>query len=126
VPEPGGLGVHLTIDLAGRARFGPDVEWLDIEDESQIDYSVNPARAAKFYEAIRRYWPNLRDGELVPDYSGVRPKIVPRNEPDSDFAIHDSSVHGARGVVALYGIESPGLTSAMAIGDHVAAIVNRL
>ena len=123
VPEPGGLGVHLTLDLAGRARFGPDVEWLDTNDEAEIDYAVDPARAERFTAAIRRYWPGLQDGELVPDYSGVRPKIVRAGEPDADFMIHDERVHGVNGLVALYGVESPGLTSALAIGEHVAALV---
>jgi L-2-hydroxyglutarate oxidase LhgO len=125
VPEPGGLGVHLTLDMAGRARFGPDVEWLEVADEREIDYSVDPLRAERFYGAIRRYWPELRDGDLVPDYSGVRPKIVKAGEPDADFAIHDERDHGVRGLVALYGIESPGLTSAFAIGDHVTGLVMR-
>ncbi len=89
-----------------------------------IDYSVDPQRGAGFYAAIRRYWPNLRDGDLAPDYSGVRPKIAPAGAPDADFAIHDASIHGARGVVALYGIESPGLTSALAIANHVANMLS--
>lgn len=120
VPEPGGLGTHLTLDLAGRARFGPDVEWLDVADERDIDYTVDPRRAEAFYAAIRRYWPGLRDGELAPDYSGVRPKIVGPGAPDADFAIHDARAHGVEGLVALYGIESPGLTGALAIGDAIA------
>ena len=124
VPEPGGLGVHLTLDMSGRARFGPDVEWLDVTDDRLIDYAVEPARADNFYAAIRRYWPGLRDGDLIADYSGVRPKIAGPGEPDADFAIHDEGAHGVRGLVALYGVESPGLTSAFAIADHVAHLVN--
>lgn len=120
VPEPGGLGTHLTLDLAGRARFGPDVEWLAIEDESAIDYAVDLGRGAKFYAAIRRYWPDLRDGDLAADYSGVRPKIVAPGTSDADFTIHDRTVHGIEGLVALYGIESPGLTASLAIADLVA------
>ena len=120
VPEPGGLGTHLTLDMAGRARFGPDVEWLATDDERTIDYRVDPARSEKFYGAIRRYWPGLRDGELTPDYSGVRPKLSGRGEPDADFLIQDAEIHGVPGLVALYGIESPGLTSSLAIADHVA------
>jgi len=122
-PEPGGLGTHLTIDLGGRARFGPDVEWLDTQDDLAIDYAVDPARADKFYRAIRRYWPGLRDGELLPDYSGVRPKIVPQGTAEADFMIQGQDVHGVRGLVALYGIESPGLTSALAIAARVADLV---
>lgn len=123
VPEPGGLGVHLTLDLAGRARFGPDVEWLDIADESAIDYAVDPARAKRFHGAIRKYWPGLRDGELVPDYSGVRPKIAGPGAPDADFTILGPADHGLNGLTCLFGIESPGLTSALAIAGHVAQMV---
>lgn len=111
-PVAGGLGIHLTLDLAGRGRFGPDVQW--IEDE---DYSVDPARGALFYDAIRRYWPGLPDGALAPDYAGIRPKLAPTGNPD--FRIDGRDVHGLRGHVGLYGIESPGLTSALAIADMV-------
>src|SRR5690606_10205750 len=104
VPVPGGLGTHVTIDLAGRARFGPDVEWVEARD-----YRVDPARAASFYAAIRRYWPDLPDGALQPDYAGIRPKIVGPGEPAADFAIHGPRDHGIAGLVNLYGIESPGL-----------------
>ncbi|WP_150526228.1 NAD(P)/FAD-dependent oxidoreductase [Roseibium sediminis] len=114
VPEPGGLGVHLTLDLQHQARFGPDVEWV-----TDFAYEVDPARGNKFYAAIRQYWPDLADGSLVPDYSGIRPKIVAAGEPAADFRIDGPAVHGHVGLVALYGIESPGLTSALAIGDHV-------
>ena len=122
-PEPGGLGVHLTLDLAGRARFGPDVEWLDITEESAINYRVDPARAQRFYGAIRRYWPALRDGDLVPDYSGVRPKIAAAGTHDADFTILGVDQHGVPGLTALLGIESPGLTSSLAIGDFVAELI---
>ena len=115
VPEPGGLGVHLTLDLAGQARFGPDVEWVD-----EIDYRVDPARAERFYPAIRRYWPALPDGALTPGYSGIRPKIVPPAVAAQDFLIQGAPAHGVRGLINLFGIESPGLTAALAIADHVA------
>jgi L-2-hydroxyglutarate oxidase LhgO len=118
VPEPGGLGVHLTLDLGGQARFGPDVEWIDT-----IDYAVDPARAERFYPAIRRYWPGLPDGALMPSYSGIRPKIVPPAVAVQDFVIQGESDHGLKGLVNLFGIESPGLTSSLAIADHVAAMV---
>jgi L-2-hydroxyglutarate oxidase LhgO len=124
-PEPGGLGVHLTLDLSGRAKFGPDVEWLDIADESAIDYRVAPARAEKFYAAIRRYWPGLADGDLVPDYSGVRPKIAAAGTHDADFMILDETSHRVLGLIALLGIESPGLTSSLAIGADVAQRIAR-
>ncbi|WPO41433.1 NAD(P)/FAD-dependent oxidoreductase [Tardiphaga sp. 42S5] len=115
VPEPGGLGVHLTLDLAGQARFGPDVEWVD-----HIDYTVDPARGERFYPAIRRYWPSLPDGALMPSYSGMRPKIVPPAVAVQDFMIQGAQTHGVPGLINLFGIESPGLTSSLAIADYVA------
>jgi L-2-hydroxyglutarate oxidase LhgO len=114
VPEPGGLGVHLTLDMAGQARFGPDVEWVD-----SIDYAVDPARAERFYPAIRRYWPTLPDGALMPSYSGMRPKIVPPAVAVQDFLIQGPRDHGIGGLINLFGIESPGLTSSLAIADYV-------
>src|SRR6202521_1021058 len=114
VPEPGGLGVHLTLDMAGQARFGPDVEWIDA-----IDYAVDPARVERFYPAIRRYWPTLPDGALMPSYSGIRPKIVPPAVAVQDFLIQGPKDHGIDGLINLFGIESPGLTSSLAIADHV-------
>ena len=114
VPVPGGLGTHLTLDLAGQARFGPDVEWVE-----EIDYQVHPRRGDSFYAAIRRYWPDLPDGALQPAYSGVRPKIVPPGAPGQDFMIKGPRDHGVAGVVNLFGIESPGLTSSLAIAGHV-------
>jgi L-2-hydroxyglutarate oxidase LhgO len=118
-PEPGGLGVHLTLDLAGQARFGPDVEWIDAPN-----YDVNPSRADKFYAVIRTYWPGLRDGALTPAYAGVRPKLTPAGAPAADFQIEGPREHGARGLINLLGIESPGLTSSLAIADHVAAMAS--
>ena len=114
VPVPGGVGTHLTLDIGGAARFGPDVEWVD-----GLDYSVDPARADGFYADIRRYWPGLPDGALKPAYAGVRPKISAEGEPARDFLIEDEADHGIPGLVNLFGIESPGLTSSLAIGDHV-------
>jgi L-2-hydroxyglutarate oxidase LhgO len=114
VPEPGGLGVHLTLDMAGQARFGPDVEWVET-----IDYAVDPARAERFYPAIRRYWPALPDGALMPSYSGIRPKIVPPAVAVQDFFIQGPRDHGVDGLINLFGIESPGLTSSLAIANHV-------
>jgi len=113
-PVPGGLGVHLTIDLAGQARFGPDVEWVD-----HIDYRVDPRRSDGFYAAIRRYWPDLPDGALQPGYSGIRPKIVPPEIASQDFVIQDHNVHGVAGLIAMYGIESPGLTASLSLAAHV-------
>jgi L-2-hydroxyglutarate oxidase LhgO len=114
VPEPGGLGVHLTLDMAGQARFGPDVEWVE-----SIDYAVDPLRAERFYPAIRRYWPTLPDGALMPSYSGIRPKIVPPAVAVQDFLIQGPRHHGVDGLINLFGIESPGLTSSLAIADYV-------
>jgi L-2-hydroxyglutarate oxidase LhgO len=114
VPEPGGLGVHLTLDMAGQARFGPDVEWVE-----QIDYAVDPARAERFYPAIRRYWPTLPDGALMPSYSGIRPKIVPPAVAVQDFVIQGPRDHGVCGLINLFGIESPGLTASLAIANYV-------
>ena len=119
IPEPGGLGVHLTLDMGGQAKFGPDVEWLDIENEAQIDYTVNPKRGDGFYEAVRRYWPDLKDHALQPDYSGVRAKIVPPNSPAGDFCFNAPQDHGLQGLYNLYGFESPGLTSSIAIARYL-------
>jgi len=115
--------VHLTLDLGGQARFGPDHEWLDIQSPEQIDYEVDPARSDVFYEAVRRYWPGLADGALQPAYSGVRAKIHRPGEPAPDFRIDGPSRHGVPGLVNLFGVESPGLTSSMAIGAYVADLL---
>ena len=115
MPEAAGLGVHLTLDLNGQARFGPDVEWIDAPH-----YDVDPRRGDGFYAAIRTYWPALADGALVPGYSGIRPKISAPEAPAADFAIHGPAETGVPGYAALYGIESPGLTAALAIADAVA------
>jgi L-2-hydroxyglutarate oxidase LhgO len=115
VPEAGGLGVHLTLDLAGQARFGPDVEWLDVDSPDAIDYAVDPARSAAFYAAIRRWWPELKDGALAPAYSGVRPKLQGPGAPASDFMLQGPEAHGVAGLMNLFGIESPGLTASLAI-----------
>ena len=114
VPEPGGLGVHVTLDLAGQARFGPDVEWVE-----RISYDVDPGRAARFYAAIRRYWPALPDDSLSPGYAGIRPKTSGPGEPASDFEIQGPRRHGVAGLVHLFGIESPGLTASLALARRV-------
>jgi L-2-hydroxyglutarate oxidase LhgO len=114
VPVPGGLGVHITLDLAGQARFGPDVEWID-----RVDYAVDPHRGDAFYAAVRRYWPGLRDGALQPGYAGIRPKISGPDEPAADFVVQGPREHGIPGLVNLYGIESPGLTASLPLADEV-------
>ncbi|MGG5812324.1 NAD(P)/FAD-dependent oxidoreductase [Falsiroseomonas sp. CW058] len=114
VPVPGGLGTHVTIDMGGQVKFGPDVEWVD-----RIDYEVDPRRAEGFYAAIRRYWPDLPDGALTPGYSGIRPKIVAPGAPAQDFVVQGPSAHGVAGLVNLFGIESPGLTASLALAEHV-------
>ncbi len=116
-------GLHLAIDLGGRTRLGPDAEWLSDELKPPFDYEVDPARAVHFYDEVRRYWPGLKDGALSPDYSGVRPKIVGKGEPSADFLIDGPEHHGVAGLVNLIGIESPGLTSSLAIGELVAGLV---
>jgi L-2-hydroxyglutarate oxidase LhgO len=118
VPQPGGLGVHLTLDLQGQARFGPDVQWVD-----GIDYSVDARRADAFYEEVRRYWPALPDSALQPGYAGIRPKIAGAQSPSLDFRFDGPRRHGVPGLVNLFGIESPGLTASLAIGDLVAQLL---
>jgi L-2-hydroxyglutarate oxidase LhgO len=113
-PEKAGLGVHLTLDLGGQAKFGPDVEWID-----RLDYSVDARRGDLFYAAIRRYWPGLPDGALQPGYAGIRPKIVGPQDVAGDFVVQGPAVHGVPGLVNLYGIESPGLTASLAIAEAV-------
>jgi len=115
-PVEGGLGVHVTLDLAGRMRFGPDVEWID-----RMDYEVDPRRAESFYASIRTYWTDLPAGSLVPDYAGIRPKLTGPGEPAADFRIDTPAEHGLPGLVHLFGIESPGLTSALSLAQDVIA-----
>ena len=124
-PVDGGLGVHLTLDLAGQARFGPDVKWLPDSADSgaALDYAPDPARQASFEAEVRRYWPRLPEGALQASYTGIRPKLSGPGEPAADFRIEGPAQHGVAGVVQLFGIESPGLTASLAIGQHVAAMV---
>ena len=117
MPEASVLGVHVTLDLAGQCKFGPDLEWLETPD-----YDVDPARAARFYDAVRRYYPELADGALQPAYAGIRPKIHGPGEPQPDFLLQGPQTHGAPGLVNLFGIESPGLTASPAIADEVARL----
>lgn len=125
IPEDGGMGVHVTLDLNGQIKFGPDVEWMDgIDDISSFlnmfDYSVSRERANQFYAAIRKYYPNLKDGSLEPGYAGIRPKLSGPKQAPADFVIQGEDIHGVAGLVNLFGIESPGLTSSLAIAEHVA------
>ena len=131
IPDPrGGLGIHATMDLQGQVKFGPDVEWLDADDPDAIDMKPDASRAELFYQSIRTYWPDLQDGALVPDYTGVRPKLqhpslfpAGQSMPFQDFVIAGPETHGVAGLVHLFGIESPGLTSSMAIADYVAKLI---
>ncbi|WP_321489355.1 NAD(P)/FAD-dependent oxidoreductase [uncultured Hyphomonas sp.] len=122
-PVEGGLGVHITLDLGGRMRFGPDVEWLGHDDPDRIDYTVDLSRSDDFYDAVRQYWPGLPDGAIAADYSGCRPKLSAQGDLAADFRIDGPELHGHAGLVHLFGIESPGLTSSLAIAEDV---VNRL
>ena len=119
MPDEAGLGVHVTLDLGGQMRFGPDVQWIPLAELGAEDYRVDPARAAPFTDAIRRYWPALPDGALQPAYAGIRPKISGPGEPAADFVIQGPAEHGVAGLVHLFGIESPGLTASLAIAEQV-------
>jgi L-2-hydroxyglutarate oxidase LhgO len=120
VPEAAGLGVHLTLDLGGQAKFGPDVEWVDSPDA----FAVDAARADAFYAAVRQYWPGLPDSALQPAYAGIRPKISGPGAPAADFCVQGPQDHGVAGLVNLFGVESPGLTSALALGDRVTQMLD--
>lgn len=120
MPDHAGLGVHLTVDLGGQAKFGPDTEWVGAEN-----YDIDPRRADSFYAAVRSYWPALPDGALQPGYTGIRPKIVGPDEPAADFVIAGPETHGVPGLVNLFGIESPGLTASLAIAKEVASRLER-
>ncbi len=119
VPASASLGVHVTVDMGGQTKFGPDQEWVD-----ELDYDVDPRRADAFYAAVRRYWPGLQDGQLHPAYAGMRPKINAPDEPAADFMIQGPSDHGTRGLVHLFGVESPGLTSSLAIAEYVRELLD--
>lgn len=121
LPEAAGLGVHLTIDLGGQAKFGPDVQWVDSPD----DLVVDPQRGDVFYAEVRKYWPGLRDGALIAGYAGIRPKIQAPHEAAKDFLVQGPAEHGVPGLVNLFGIESPGLTSSLAMGDYVGEMLRK-
>jgi L-2-hydroxyglutarate oxidase LhgO len=123
VPEPGGLGVHLTLDMQGMAKFGPDVEWLSIDDPNEIDYTVDPGKKDKFFNEVRKYWSTVNADKMQADYSGVRPKLSGPGEPAADFLIEGPNDHGIAGLINLAGIESPGLTSSLAIANYVSDLV---
>ncbi|XP_074276151.1 L-2-hydroxyglutarate dehydrogenase, mitochondrial [Silene latifolia] len=128
LPEDGGVGVHVTLDLDGQVKFGPDVEWINGVPDiasflNRFEYSICPQRAERFYAEIRKYYPNLKEGSLEPGYSGIRPKITGAGMTPCDFVIQGQDVHGVRGLVNLFGIESPGLTSSLAIAEHVSSRV---
>ncbi|KAG2689848.1 hypothetical protein I3760_09G158900 [Carya illinoinensis] len=130
IPEDGGLGVHVTVDLDGQVKFGPDVEWIKgIDDISsflnRFEYSVCPDRAKRFYPEIRKYYPNLTDGSLEPGYAGIRPKLAGPQHSPVDFVIQGEDAHGIPGLINLFGIESPGLTSCLAIAEHIASRFSR-
>lgn len=119
VPEAAGLGVHLTLDMGGQARFGPDTQWID-----GVDYTVDPKRADGFYAAIRSYWPGLKEGALAPSYAGIRPKLSPEGSGADDFRIDGPALHKVPGLINLFGIESPGLTASLAIADEVVELLD--
>lgn len=121
IPTPGGLGTHVTIDMGGQMRFGPDVEWIDT-----VDYKVDPARGDSFYAAVRQYWPGLPDGAIQPGYAGIRPKLSRAGGKGDDFLIQGPEQNGAPGLINLYGIESPGLTASLSIGDYVADLADSI
>ncbi|MEO8301134.1 MAG: NAD(P)/FAD-dependent oxidoreductase [Rhizomicrobium sp.] len=123
LPEPGGLGVHVTLDMGGRARFGPNVEWLAGNDPAAIDYTVSPDIARRFAPVIATYWPGVSEEMLSPDYAGVRPKLSGPGQPNADFRIDGPDAHGLPGLVNLFGIESPGLTASLAIARHVETLL---
>jgi L-2-hydroxyglutarate oxidase LhgO len=124
VPEPGGLGIHLTLDMGGAARFGPNVEWLETRDPAAIDYTIAPGLPGLFAPRIAQYWPGITAAMLAPGYSGVRPKVVGKSAPNADFRIDGPTVHGRPGLVNLFAIESPGLTSSLAIAEHVMELLD--
>jgi L-2-hydroxyglutarate oxidase LhgO len=124
LPEPGGLGVHLTLDMSAGARFGPNVEWLKTNDPGMIDYTVGPDMPHIFAPRIAAWWPAVRETMLAPGYAGVRPKITGPGQPDGDFRIDGPAFHGRPGLVNLFGIESPGLTASLAIAGHVRELLD--